>query len=151
MPDRRPWWATDPVDTTTGGTGRQSVFAAPPTAARVPPRQPSPEESRALYERLATRSYRRATPSEADDDGFVWIEPSATVWPNVKGNPPGPRTRQIGYNISERTVRCIFRDGTKWRYDDVPPDVWERIRRTASTGRFIARVLDGFPYGPDSW
>jgi len=29
--------------------------------------------------------------------------------------------------------------------------VWERLRRTASTGRFINRVLNGFPYGKASF
>jgi hypothetical protein len=57
----------------------------------------------------------------------------------------------IGYNKETRTVRTVFRDGTPWRYDNVPPDVWERVRRTASTGRFINRVLNGYPYGRDNF
>jgi hypothetical protein len=134
MPDRRPPWAGD-EPTAGGGTPRRATYG--PQNSQQQGRQPRP--------------YRRATPAGADANGFVWIEPSATQWPNVKGNPPGPRTQQIGYNREERAVRCVFRDGTKWRYDEVPPDVWERIRRTASTGRFIARVLDQYPYGADNW
>lgn len=149
MPDRRPWWSGDPTQTTGGGERRTAVFSSEPVAARVPPQSPSSAEARAFYENVGKRSYRRATPGEADEDGYVWISPSATAWPNVKGNPPGPRTQMIGYNREERTVRCIFRNGKRYRYDQVPPDVWERIRRTASTGRFINRVLNGYPYAPD--
>lgn len=122
---------------------RKAKWATPSTAIHVPDPVPVRIDP-------APRSYRRAeTTPEADGDGFIWVNPSASVWPNVRGNPPGPRTQVIGYNKEQRVVRTVFRDGTQWRYDTVPPDVWERVRRTASTGRFIIRVLDGYPYGPD--
>lgn len=93
--------------------------------------------------------YRRAPITATDDDGFSWLIPSATMWPDVKGNPPGPRTQMIGYNLETRTVRTVFRDGTPWRYDDVSPQEWERMRRTSSTGKMINRVLNNHPYGRD--
>ena len=100
---------------------------------------------------VPARNYRRAPQSPPDHDGYVWVDPSASKWPNVKGNPPGPRTQTVGYNITERRIRCVFRDGTKWQYSEVTPQVWERVRRTASTGKFINRVLNKLPYGADHW
>ena len=123
-PRRQPWWSGDPV-TPAGG-------------------QPA-EGRQAFYEDAAARSYRRAGVSAPDEDGYVWIDPSATI------NPQRPRTQRIGYNLAEKRVRTVFRDGTKWVYYDVSAQEWERIRRTASTGRFIGRVLDHHNYGPDSW
>jgi hypothetical protein len=113
----------------------------------MPRPRPTPLPTASAAAVPPSRNYRRADVAFTDDDGFVWVNPSPTAWPNVRGNPPGPRTQIIGYNRETRTVRTIFRDGTPWEYRDVPPDVWERTRRTASTGRFIARVLDGYPYG----
>lgn len=101
--------------------------------------------------------YRRLPVSPPDDDGFVWVDPRpATKWPNVlpdgrAGRPPGPRTNAMGYSIEERKVRTVFRDGTTWQYSGVTPQEWERIRRTASTGQFINRVLNHHPYGPESF
>jgi hypothetical protein len=102
------------------------------------------------------RSYRRQEHGDTDADGFRWLTPSPTAWPNVRpdghnGRPPGPRTQVIGYSLAERRIRTVFRDGTQWQYSDVTPQEWERIRRTASTGRFIARVLDAKPYGPETF
>lgn len=57
----------------------------------------------------------------------------------------------IGYNIAERKVRTVFRDGTPWQYSDVSPDEWERVRRTASTGKLINRMLNNHPYGREEF
>jgi hypothetical protein len=119
-----PWWGGEPVKPV-GGTPA--------------------EGAQAFYEAAAQRTYRRAGTTGADEYGYVWVEPSPTI------NPARPRTQRIGYSLAERRIRTIFRDGTKWAYEDVSPQEWERVRRTASTGRFIGRVLDHHPYGPDNW
>lgn len=90
----------------------------------------------------------KAPSKPAQDSGFEWVDPSASQWPNVKGNPPGPRTQKVGYNKSTRQVQILFREGASYRYDRVPPDVWNRLRRAPSTGKFINKTLNAFPYGP---
>ena len=67
------------------------------------------------------------------------------------GNPPGPRTQMVGYNLQARKIRTVFRDGTPWAYNDVSPQEWERLRRVASTGRYINRVLNHKPYGREQF
>lgn len=147
--------------------GRRS---APPRsrtpAAPSAPRAPGPAQQGSLFpnsvapptesrpgatQHPQARTYRRADQSLRDDEGWAWVNPSSTAWPNVQGNPPGPRTQVAGYNRDERTVRILFRPdkggrAATYEYREVPPDVWERIRRTASTGRFINRILDDYPY-----
>lgn len=159
---RRPWWQADYTsDIPMAGLGRQALFSGPPKAERVAPQRPTTEEARAFYADFARRPYRRATPSAPDDDGFVWISPSPTAYPSVKGNPPGPRSQRIGYNLAERQLRIVFRPdkhgvAARYSYSGVTPDLWERMRRTASTGRFLNRVIHGthadeISYGPDSF
>lgn len=127
----------------------------PPPSPASPPEPPKPVSPPAAGAPLV-RGHRRTDLTEPDDDGFVWMVPSPTAWPNVKpngmgGNPPGPRTQMIGYNLEQRKIRTVFRDGTPWQYSNVSPDEWERIRRTASTGRFINRVLNSHPYGREDF
>jgi hypothetical protein len=57
----------------------------------------------------------------------------------------------VGYNKETRQVRIVFRPdrnahAAEYIYEEVTPDIWERVRRTASTGKFINRVLNGYPY-----
>ncbi len=97
------------------------------------------------------RGYRRASIAETDAEGYRWVTPSASVWPNVKpdgkaGRPPGPRTRSVGYSLEERQLRIVFRDGATYSYDGVSPQEFERLRRTASTGKFLNRVLSQKSY-----
>lgn len=91
---------------------------------------------------------RTTTGKPTQDSGFEWVNPSPTQWPNVKGNPPGPRSQRMGYNKSKREVQIVFRDGALYHYDQVPPDVWNRLKRAPSTGKFINKMLNSFPYGP---
>lgn len=99
----------------------------------------------------ADQGYRRHAVTPPDPDGYVWILPSAT------SNPPRPRTKVIGYNLQERRVRTIFREGSPaspnatWAYENVSPQEWERLRRVASTGKYINRVLNSHPYGRDEF
>lgn len=99
----------------------------------------------------AIKPYRRHEVTEADEDGYVWINPSVTI------NPSRPRTQLIGYNLTEKRVRTVFRPdkknptGQQWQYSEVSAQEWERLRRVNSTGRFIARILDHKPYSADSF
>lgn len=116
--------------------------------SNTPAAQPSPRTE----EDAAASTYRRAGISAPDPEGYVWIDPSATQWPlAVKGNPPGPRTQKVAYSLTDHRVRMVFRDGATYAYEDVSPQEWERIRRTASTGKFVNRVLNSHPYSRENF
>ena len=66
---------------------------------------------------------------------------------------PGPWYPMVSSRVSEarydrglQQIHVIFRDGTPWVYDGVPANIWKNFRRSASPGRFINRVLNGFTY-----
>jgi hypothetical protein len=69
---------------------------------------------------------------------------------------PGPweemdssRVARARYDYGKREIHVIFKDGTPWVYGtdgSVPTAVWHRMRRTASPGKFINRVLNDYPY-----
>lgn len=73
---------------------------------------------------------------------------------------PGPwlpfdssRVAKGRYDSGLRQIQVEFADGTPWVYEEVPRNVWHNMRRSASPGRYINRVLNGYPYrrGPDVW
>lgn len=115
----------------------------------------------------APSGYRRREVSDKDPDGYAWINPSPTAWPDVLpdghgGRPPTPRTYTVGYNSETHSVRAVFQRPTKtnpsgkWQYDGVTAVEWERFRRRgdtkaggkASTGRWMNSVLNGKSHGP---
>jgi len=50
---------------------------------------------------------------------------------------------------SQQTLRIRFRNGQVYGYYNVPPNVWRNFKRVKSPGRFINRVLNFYPYGPE--
>ena len=72
-------------------------------------------------------------------------------WPTKTINPPRPRTLQARYSRRLQVLEVVFRDGTPWHYEDVPPRVWNRFKRVESPGRFINSTLNAFPYGRGGW
>lgn len=66
---------------------------------------------------------------------------------------PGPWYPMVSSRVSEarydkglQQIQVIFRDGTPWVYDGVEANIWRNFRRSASPGKFINRVLNGFTY-----
>lgn len=89
---------------------------------------------------------------QAHDEGtyhFPQVSPTKTI------NPPRPRTLEAGWErVTDENhpaypgiLRVRFRDGTPWEYYQVPSSIWQRFKRVQSPGRFINRVLNGYPYG----
>jgi hypothetical protein len=72
-------------------------------------------------------------------------------WPTRTINPPRPRTLQARYSRQRQALEVIFRDGTPWTYENVPPRIWNRFKRVESPGRYINSVLNGYPYGRGGW
>lgn len=71
-------------------------------------------------------------------------------------HPDRPRTVLAGYDGRSKTVRILFRNGEHggtsdlqgaiYEYYGVPYNVWRMVKRNASTGRTINRVLNAYPY-----
>jgi hypothetical protein len=83
------------------------------------------------------------------------MKPFPDIDPTRTSNPARPRTLQAGYDKKQGertgTLRVRFRDGTPWEYYEVPSEIWQRFKRSASPGRFINRVLNNYPYGPGNF
>lgn len=78
----------------------------------------------------------------ADNDEDVRI----SVAPTKSSNPGRPRTTAMGYNYSSDTLRVVFRGGAIYDYFGVSTAEWWRMRRSASPGRLINRMLATHEY-----
>ena len=101
-----------------------------------------------------TEYYSRHTPAddfagqvlEEQGDDMRGGDVRITVAPTRSSNPPRPRTRAMGYDHQTDTLRVVFREGAVYDYFDVTTAEWNRMRRSASPGRFINRVLSENEY-----
>lgn len=69
-----------------------------------------------------------------------------SVAPTRSSNPGRPRTVAMGYNYHTDTLRVVFREGAVYDYFDVSTAEWWRMKRSASPGKFINRVLTSHEY-----
>jgi hypothetical protein len=81
-----------------------------------------------------------AMAEEGDDSYLLPYAPTPSSYP------PRPRTQAAGYNRRRRELRVKFRDGSRYVYKNVPPNIWANFKRVKSPGRFINRVLNAYPY-----
>lgn len=71
------------------------------------------------------------------DDSAYQVRPAAST------NPPRPRATKVGYSRTSRTLVVKFRadaknpDGIWWQYNDIPPEMWNDLRITDSTGKYL--------------
>ena len=72
--------------------------------------------------------------------------PVALNTPQHSTNVNRPRALRGGYDSKARTVRIQFRDGAVYEYYEVPAAIWRQLLRSRSTGKFVNRVLDTYPY-----
>jgi hypothetical protein len=60
------------------------------------------------------------------------------------------RVVEAGYSPSAQRLYVRFvkprPEGTPWVYESVPPNVWRNMKRQASVGRFVNRVLNNYDY-----
>lgn len=87
--------------------------------------------------------------TQTPDWDYYW--PTRTSFPHDSTNKQGPRTLQARYSRRFQWLEVVFRDGTPWHYEEVPPNLWQSFKRTASPGKFINAVLNDFPYGYGGW
>ena len=52
-------------------------------------------------------------------------------------NPPKPRARKLAYSREAEKLVVKFRDGTWWEYNDIPVDMWNDLKASDSTGRYL--------------
>jgi hypothetical protein len=64
-----------------------------------------------------------------------------TYNPTSSSNPGRPRTLAAGYDGLTHTMALVFREGAVYEYYDVTPAEWQRLKRSASPGKFLNRVL----------
>jgi hypothetical protein len=68
-----------------------------------------------------------------DDDPF---SPSAHSRPGEWLALSSSRVNEARYDPGLQQIHVIFKDGTPWTYDQVPPNVWRNFRRSYWQGAF---------------
>lgn len=49
--------------------------------------------------------------------------------------------RAIGYDEGEQVLQVLFKNGTLYRYGQVPKDVYEAFLKSPSKGAFFSKVI----------
>ena len=67
-------------------------------------------------------------------------------------NQERPRAWTIAYHPADRKLVVVFRDNTWWQYNDVPVQMWQALKASGSTGKYLRTSgLDQWPdMGPAS-
>lgn len=61
-------------------------------------------------------------------------------------NQERPRAWTIAYHPEDRKLVVVFRDNTWWQYNNVPSHLWEGLKASGSTGKFLrSSGLDQWP------
>jgi hypothetical protein len=81
----------------------------------------------------------------------VWSDAPRTA-PTI--NPPRPRALKIAYSEDAQKLVVRFRDGKWWEYNEIPVEMWNDLKASNSTGRYLAGSgLDQHdnmgPFNPD--
>jgi hypothetical protein len=63
---------------------------------------------------------------------------------------PHPRSKRATYDAGTQVLRIWWdrpsKAGNLTDYYDVPPQVWETVKETSSTGKYVNAVLNYYPY-----
>jgi hypothetical protein len=61
-------------------------------------------------------------------------------------NQERPRAWTIAYHPEDRKLVVVFRDNTWWQYNNVPVQMWEGLKGSGSTGKYLRTSgLDQWP------
>jgi hypothetical protein len=61
-------------------------------------------------------------------------------------NQERPRAWTIAYHPEDRKLVVVFRDNTWWQYNNVPVQMWEGLKASGSTGKYLRTSgLDQWP------
>jgi hypothetical protein len=83
----------------------------------------SPKDGGDEYEVMDSRE------EELPDEYQVRVAPTT--------NAAKPRAKKVGYCASTQTLGVVFRDGTWWRYNNVPVEFWNDLKTSNSTGKYL--------------
>jgi hypothetical protein len=128
-------------------------FGRPGAQRRI--REYPVSEQERMIARFQQRDQERRKPSvkrawgNVRADGLAAVDELLPVELNTSAhstNPARPRALRGGYDSRANTVRVQFRDGAVYEYYEVPGNVWRQLLRSKSTGKYIDRVLDTYPY-----
>ena len=53
-------------------------------------------------------------------------------------NPKRPRALKLAYSREAQKLVVRFRDGTWWEYNDIPVEMWNDLKSSNSTGRYLS-------------
>ena len=53
-------------------------------------------------------------------------------------NPKRPRALKLAYSREAQKLVIRFRDGTWWEYNDIPVEMWNDLKSSNSTGRYLS-------------
>ncbi|HET6970665.1 MAG TPA: KTSC domain-containing protein [Phenylobacterium sp.] len=64
---------------------------------------------------------------------------------------PSSVIRTFSYDPDARALHITFVSGRRYRYEAVPPTLYEAMRRAPSKGQFFnRRIRDAFPAAPEA-
>jgi len=87
-----------------------------------------------------------STSSDDPDGSYEVIQPNEPqILDAPTGNPTRPRALSIGYEKGSQTLTVVFRDNTWWEYRGVAADMWDGLKNSDSTGKYLKSS------GLDSW
>jgi hypothetical protein len=62
---------------------------------------------------------------------------------------PSTVIRSIGYDLEYRQLSVTFQSGRRYRYEAVPPELYEAFKRAFSKGEFFNTHIRGrYPFHP---
>lgn len=56
-------------------------------------------------------------------------------------SPQSSNVLQGSYDDTSRTLEIAFANGAIYRYDNVPPEVWQGYKAAGSKGQYVARQI----------
>ena len=71
---------------------------------------------------------------EAREPGYEGYRTQTAPTSNAKK----PRALMVGYSMENQNLVVRFRDGTWWVYKGVPIDMWNELKASPSTGKYLA-------------
>ncbi|MEU4534405.1 KTSC domain-containing protein [Streptosporangium sp. NPDC023825] len=124
---------------------------------------PLERQYRRQYRHLAPGADRTLIPTRGErlrvelqrDRALPWgndanLVPHSTL--DQTSDPNRPRTVAMGYNHQARELRIKFRDGARYVYYGVPPDVWEEILGADSVGKYMNdHIVHSYMYDQETF
>ena len=57
--------------------------------------------------------------------------------------PESSNIKEIGYNQEQRVVEVVFGNDARYRYAEVPKEIWNDFQKSESKGSYLARNIKG--------